>query len=299
MNQNSNRMPKMKVTIIEPGLYTSIQDNGRTGHQHQGVPFGGAMDKESYQIANTLVDNPLDTPVLEMTLQGAEIEFDEACQVAITGADMEPSLNGKTVASYTTLNLQAKDTLRFGRAKQGCRTYLSIRGEWQAKKWLGSFSAISQMKDHKDIPCAFHARDSFSVEVFDSIDQRIYPIQNRSVFSNCYVIRVISGPEFHLFNVDTLSHFFDRTFTVSPDSNRMGYRLIEQLEGYSSTVEEISSGIITGTIQITHSGSPMILMADAQTTGGYPRLLNMIHEDISFAAQMKPGDEVKFMLVNP
>ncbi len=292
-------MPKTIVTIKEPGLYTSIQDNGRTGHQHQGIPFGGVMDKESYHIANQLVDNPIDTPVLEMTLKGAIIEFDKSCQIAITGANMQPSLNNEPVGSYTTLNVQAKDILRFGQAKQGCRTYVAIRGEWKAKKWLGSFSAISQMKDHKNIPCALQAADSFSVEVFPFTEQRTYPIQKISLFSNCYVIRVISGPEFHLFHSDTLLNFFDRTFTVSTDSNRMGYRLEEKLEAYSNAVEKISSGIIPGTVQITHDGQPIILMADTQTTGGYPRLVNVIHEDIGFAAQMKPGDEVRFMLVNP
>lgn len=292
-------MSKLKVTIKNPGLYTSIQDNGRLGHQHRGVPFGGVMDKESYRIANTLVDNPLNAPVLEMTLQGAEIHFDEACQVAITGADMSASLNGEKVPLYTTLNIKGKDRLEFGRAAQGCRTYLAIRGEWHATQWLGSYSALSQMKEHDIIPTAFHANESFSVEVFDFIDQRIYPIQKRSVFSNCYVIRVVSGPEFHLFNADTLANFFDRTFTVSPDSNRMGYRLKEKLEGYTHAMEEISSGIVPGTMQITHDGQPIILMADAQTTGGYPRLLNIVQEDIGYAAQMKPGDEVRFMLVNP
>ena len=287
-----------KINILKPGLFTTLQDLGRTGHQDAGIPFSGAMDKEAHKIANELLDNPHTTPTIEMTLKGAEFSFEGTGQVAITGADMSAMLNGHPAAMYETLDIKSGDKLIFGRAVLGCRTYLAAKGEWQATEWLKSFSTVSNLLNIEGVPGTLKATQTLEIQITNFIPLRKFPLARRPIYSSCYILRVITGPEFEQFDIEQIQSFFDTTFEVSPDSNRMGYRLKGAIEHYEPKSEEISSGIVQGTIQVTSSGQPIILTADAQTTGGYPRIANVVSEDLSIVAQMKAGDEVKFMLVS-
>jgi len=288
----------LKIRVQSPGMFTSLQDLGRNGNQDSGVPFGGAMDKESHKIANELLDNQRSEPTIEMTYLGATFEFEGEGQIAITGADMGAKLNNNPVAMYKTIDVQNGDVLSFGQAQLGCRTYLGVKGEWQAPKWLDSFSVVSNLTDLDGIPKPLKKDDELEVKILSFIPNRKYPIGSIPVYSSCHIIRVITGPEFERFSIEQMQSFFQKVFTVSPDSNRMGYRLEGELKDYVTKREEISSGIVEGTIQITKSGKPIILTADAQTTGGYPRIANVVRDDLSRVGQMKAGDEVKFMLVN-
>ncbi len=291
-------MPEcLKIHMEKPGLYTSIQDLGRIGFQDAGIPFSGAMDKESHKIANELVGNPHHYPTLEITQIGPEIRFEGTGQIALTGADMAAELNGKSIRRYETIDIKNNDHLILHQSRLGCRTYLAARGQWQTELWLNSHSAVSNLSSVEGIPKPLKALQCIEVSTPNFIPQRLYPEHLRPVFSSCYVLRVVTGPEFEQFGIEQIQSFFESVFTVSPDSNRMGYRLNGTLENYSTLREEISSGIVPGTVQITKSGQPIILTADAQTTGGYPRLANVIEEDLSIVGQMKAGDEVKFMLV--
>ena len=287
-----------KIKILKPGMFSTIQDLGRNGYQDSGIPFGGAMDKEAHKIANELLDNPHETPTIEMTMIGAEFEFEGQGQIAITGADMEAELNGASAPLYETIDIKEGDQLHFGRAKLGCRAYLAAKGEWKVPKWLGSASVISNLLHMKDLPQPLKKDQSIEVNTHAFIPIRKYALSSIPVYSSCYIIRVITGPEFDQFNIEQVQSFFQQTFEVSPDSNRMGYRLKGSLKDYQPERDEISSGVVEGTIQITHSGQPIILTADAQTTGGYPRIAHVIAEDLSIIAQMKAGEEVKFMLVS-
>lgn len=286
------------IHIVKPGLFSTLQDMGRRGHQDAGIPFGGAMDKEAHKIANELLDNPHETPTIEMTLIGAELLFEGSGQIAITGADMHADLNGKPVIMYETLDIKDGDRLVFHQAELGCRTYLAAKGVWQANEWLKSFSAISNLLNIEGLPNRLKAKDEIGIQITNFIPRRTYPIALRSVYSSCYILRVVTGPEFEQFTMEQIQSFFETIFKVSADSNRMGYRLEGAIEDYQPNGEEISSGIVEGTIQVTKSGQPIILTADAQTTGGYPRIVNVISEDLSIVAQMKAGDEVKFMLMS-
>lgn len=287
-----------KVKIIKPGLFTSIQDLGRIGNQDAGIPFGGAMDIEAHKIANELVDNPHDNPTLEMTQIGPELAFEGNGQIAITGAEMKVELNGRPVALYETLDIKSGDHLVFHQTTLGCRTYLAIKGDWLAEKWLNSYSVVANLMNIKGVPKSLKSGNEFEVTITSFIPQRVYPLHLRPVYSSCYIIRVVTGPEFEQFKIEDIQSFFESIYLVSSDSNRMGYRLDGKIENYSPATEEISSGIVPGTVQITNSGQPIILTADAQTTGGYPRIVNVVNEDLSIVAQMKAGDEVKFMLVS-
>ena len=290
-------MKTILLQILKPGLQTTIQDQGRFGYQAYGVSTSGVMDQQSASQANYLVGNNSDTPVLEITLLGPTIEIMSDCQIALTGANLSPKINGELIALYETLNIAAGSVLSFGRIQNGCRCYLAIRGEWQMEKWLGSFSAAvpSTIRLPKN---SFLKKGSILlIKAKDAIPKRKIEENLRPSFLNKIELRVLAGPEFELFSKQNIAHFFSTTFQLSSDSNRMGYRLINKLITFQKKKELISSGIVKGTIQITNSGQPIILMADAQTTGGYYRIANVITADLDRLAQLKPGDELRFVLV--
>ena len=292
-------MPEfLKVKCLKTGLYTSIQDEGRFGVQDQGIPISGALDKSSMRIANQLVGNLPNSPVLEMTLFGPKLKFEGQGQIAITGANMKATLNGKRVENYMTLNIESGDLLEFHNTDFGCRTYMSIGGQWQVQNWSNSFSALPSLMEEPGLPARLVDDYSFTVAINQMQELISYPERNRPLFSECYVIRVVTGPEFDQFEIEVIQDFFDRIFVIHGDSNRMGYRLKDNLQDYVPSGEEISSGIVVGTVQISNAGKPIILMADAQTTGGYPRIANVVSDDLEIVAQLKPGDELKFMLVS-
>ena len=292
-------MPEfLKVKCLKTGLYTSIQDEGRFGVQDQGIPISGALDKSSMRIANQLVGNLPNSPVLEMTLFGPKLKFEGQGQIAITGANMKATLNGKRVENYMTLNIKSGDLLEFHNTDVGCRTYMSIGGQWQVQNWSNSFSALPSLMEEPGLPARLVDDYSFTVAINQMQELISYPERNRPLFSECYVIRVVTGPEFDQFEIEVIQDFFDRIFVIHGDSNRMGYRLKDNLQDYVPSGEEISSGIVIGTVQISNAGKPIILMADAQTTGGYPRIANVVSDDLEIVAQLKPGDELKFMLVS-
>lgn len=291
-------MGKLSLLFEEGGMYTSVQDDGRMGSQDIGLPFGGAMDRESMQIANALVGNQLNNPVLELTLTGPTIKFEGSGHISVTGADMTPALNGESMAMYETVTVENGDMLTFGPSTAGCRSYLAIAGEWDAPRWQGSYSSFANTSNQDGSNGHFLKGDQLHINTLEEVEHKVYPKERRPIYSSCYILRVVSGPDFEQFGIESIEHFFNNIFSIDAQSNRMGYRLNGTLKNYVTEKEEISSGIIPGTVQITKSGQPIIMTADAQTTGGYPRIVNVISEDLDILGQMKPGDELKFMLVS-
>jgi antagonist of KipI len=255
------------------------------------------MDKASARLANDLVGNPAESPLFEITLLGPSIRFEGACQIAITGATLSPEINGQAIAQNQTINVKDGDHLNFGRPIAGCRAYLAIGGKWKVGQWLGSYSA-STSKGEIATPDSWIKKDvRIEVESDSAIASKTTSAALQ-IDTLQMPIKVMQGPEFHLFSNLFIGLFFSKTFTITPDSNRMGYRLKEPIEGYQSLGEIISSGVIPGTIQITNSGQAIVLMADAQTTGGYPRPFNLLTPEIDRMAQLKPGDQLRFELVS-
>ncbi|MFK7937207.1 MAG: 5-oxoprolinase subunit PxpB [Saprospiraceae bacterium] len=284
-------------SILKAGLHTTIQDNGRSGYQSQGVPVGGAMDKKAMQIANQLVENQPNTPVIEITLLGPKIQFHTATQIAITGANLSAKINGKAIEYYRTINIQQDDILSFGFPKMGCRTYVAIRGEWEIKRWLGSASAASTNTVALTPDSYLKKGNQLIIKSLPFVQIKKTTPPNTIDYNSPFTIRVLPSIEFEQFPRRSIAHFFSQIHTISPDSNRMGYRLQTTLIDFSPPQELISSGVVPGTIQITNSGQPIILMRDAQTTGGYYRFLNVISEDLDRLAQAKPGDKIRFELI--
>jgi len=290
-------MSLITLHFQKAGLQTLIQDDGRIGYQSYGVPISGAMDKKSAALANELVGNPSDTPVLEITLLGPKIQIEGECQIAITGADLSPKINQETIPLYTTINVKNGDTLSFGAIKNGCRAYLAIRGEWQLAKWLNSYSAVPYAGKEATPKSVIEKGQALTIETTSIITKKSIQKAEQPIYNNSQRISVLPGPEFEEFSRHTIAYFFSRGYQLTNDSNRMGYRLDANLIDFKPKREVISSGIIPGTIQITSSGQPVILMADAQTVGGYYRIANVISADMDKLAQLKPGDEVWFSLI--
>lgn len=279
------------------GLQTLVQDLGREGYRAFGVPIGGAMDRGAARAANWLVGNPPEAPVLEITLMGPRIRISGDCQIALTGADLSAQIDGQAVPRYETVELAGNSVLSFGKARAGCRAYLAVGGEWQVRSWLGSCSA-SAYAGADLTPDSFPGKDRpIVIKTRRFGEHRRISTENRPGYPPRLRVRVLPGPEFESFSPYAIGRFFSRGYLLTSDSNRMGFRLDAQIKDFIPNREVISSGVLPGTIQVTNSGQPIILMADAQTTGGYYRLAQVISADMDRLAQLRPGDEVWFSLV--
>jgi antagonist of KipI len=290
-------MNKLELHIIKQGLHTTLQDAGRSGYQKMGVPIGGALDRKAAFDANQIVGNDKNCPVIEVTVMGPEIAFTQDCLMAITGANLNPLLNNKPIATYELLDVPSNSKLSFGRADGGCRAYIAIAGNWEIKNWLGSVSAASFNAVELTPDSLLRKGSKITID-----ERKTRPVSNITVyppaFSNTMRVRVKTGPEFEWFTKKTIAKFFSIGHQLSQDSNRMGIQLENQILKLDQKKELISSGIIPGTIQVTHKGMPIILLADAQTTGGYPRIAKIIEEDLDKMAQLKPGDQIWFSLAD-
>lgn len=285
----------LKLHFEKVGLQTSVQDFGRIGHQAFGVPVGGAMDQKSMKQANLLVGNPLNAPVLEITLLGPRIRMEGSGRIAICGADLSAQINGHLLPLNQLVKVDNGDVLKFGRPIKGCRAYLAVGGEWLLPEWLGSKSAAFYLPEAtpESIPTKGSTISIRTSEINQLSEISLF--DEEKVVTE-YAIRVLPGPEFEAFPRIAIAQFFSQIYKVSNDSNRMGYRLDADWKIEGKRKELISSPIVPGTIQITASGDPIILMRDAQTTGGYYRMANVIEEDINKVAQIKPGEKLKFVL---
>lgn len=283
------------LRIDKPGLLTLVQDAGRQGMQYAGIPVGGPLDRRSAALVNTLLQNPEDTPVLEITLIGPQITFLQNCQLAICGADLSPSIDGLAISANCTVSVQAGAVLRFGKALSGCRAYLGVRGVWIHPHWGQSVAPIPSLPDLLTESQLTKGQILHILPLSEVYFREKEPIPMPVGES---IVRVLPGPELERCRPRAIADFFGKVHRVSPESNRMGYRLQQPLAGFSSEAQILSSGILPGTIQVPPSGIPIILLADAQTIGGYFRIARVVGDDLDIFGQLKPGDALKFMLAD-
>lgn len=288
----------LSIHIERAGLHTTIQDFGRPSYQSSGIPLGGALDRRAAIQANYLVDNPLDAPVIEVTLLGPKLNFSNNCQLALTGADLSAKLNGQLISRYKTIGIKAGDHLSFGKANLGCRAYLAIRGRWIVTEWLGSASWATQHGAQLTPDAKLDAGNVLKIEIPENITPRQLSAKHYRYLQDEGPLDVLPGPEFDQFDRKTIARFFAQSYQLGANSNRMGCRLEPKLEGHHWPKENISSGIVPGTVQITNEGQAIVLLADAQTIGGYPRIVNLTEESLQRIAQLKPGEGLRFCLMD-
>lgn len=293
----------MYVEVLQAGLQTSVQDDGRPGYMHLGVAKGGAMDTFSMQLANWLVGNPPNQAVLEICLTGPSLRFSHGVSVAIAGAKFELciiSQAGKQslVNVEQTIQLNAGDTLIFAKRLQGARAYLAVAAQFACCSVLGSLATHFSAKFGGFDGRALQKGDKLFLR--DAKLQKIKTLASELVqqYSGNYVLRCVPGVETNQFSEAQQTAFFNTRYSLRSDSNRVGLRFAGQPLDLHSMQDMISSGLTQGSVQIPPSGLPIVSSVDGQTIGGYPRIANVISADLFALGQIAPGDKVRFSLVS-
>ncbi|MED1605143.1 biotin-dependent carboxyltransferase family protein [Cytobacillus kochii] len=297
------------IEIKKPGLLSTLQDLGRTGYQKYGVIASGVMDQDAHKIANMLVGNSEEQPTLEMTLIGPRIVFHEDCLISLCGGDIGPQINGQQVSLWKPIWVNAGSELTFASYKEGCRTYLAIAGGFDVELVMDSYATYLRAHIGGHNGRALQKGDRLTLKEKSSLSKKMIaslkqsdkpfveakwhiPIQMRRPSNQR--IRVIEGKQFSLFNKESKIALFNNSYKVASQSDRMGYRLNGSALALSEEKEMISEAVAMGTIQVPPDGQPIILMADRQTTGGYPKIGQVASIDLHVLAQTKPGEEVYF-----
>ncbi|WP_284701559.1 biotin-dependent carboxyltransferase family protein [Cytobacillus spongiae] len=303
------------IRVRKPGLLSTIQDLGRVGYQKYGVIASGAMDSLSHRMANLLVGNDESLATLELTLIGPTLEFLEDTLISICGGNLTPSVEGRLLPMYRPVLVKKGSILTFGVSQNGSRAYLAVAGGFSVTQVMGSYStyimagiggfrgrpiqANDQLKIASPSQLSSHYIHLLSKGWKDS------PIITPSWFVRPWikcpssnVLRVIEGKQVDWFTTETKVHFFSDSFNVTRQSDRMGYRLLGHRLSSNKTKEMLSEAVTFGTIQVPSDGNPIILGADRQTTGGYPKIAQVISVDLPCLAQLKPGDSIRFKKVS-
>lgn len=279
------------IKVLNPGMIATFQDLGRFGYRKYGVPVSGVMDRESYLLCNALLGNDSNEAVVEFALLGPKLQFEEATGIALTGAHFKALLNTKPIAINTVITVKKGDILSFASCSRGVYGYLGVRGGFKIPEILGSKSYYPSVtpnsKLHKGMELG--VKDHHNIEVHNNthIDQPDF---------NMSLIDAGLGPEFHLLTDTGKNRLMHNSFSISKNYNRMGIRLEESLDNELPSI--LSSGVLPGTVQLTPSGKMLVLMRDAQTTGGYPRILQLTDSAINIMAQLKYGNSFRFRLLD-
>ena len=281
--------------VVQPGLFTTIQDLGRPQAIASGVPPGGAMDRFAHSAANLLVGNDRGAATLECTLIGPRLVALRACLVAIAGADLDARVNGQPAPMWTGVSLEAGDEITFRRRRGGARAYLAVAGGIVGDRWLGSMST-NVMAGRGGM----RGRPLISGDVV-SAAQPFYLAEAGSHLAESlrppyadHTLHAIDGPHARRLLPESRGALFNSSFSVSTESNRMGYRL-EGARLAAPGEELLSFGLIAGVVQLPSGGQPILLMADHQTAGGYPVIATVAAASMTVAAQLAPGDDVRFV----
>ena len=283
----------MSITILNPGMLTSVQDLGRIGYQQFGVSVSGVMDPRSASIANILVGNDEGEAVLECTMMGPHIRFDAPNIIAITGGDLGATLDGQRIDTYRAIPVNAGQTLRFTMLRTGCRAFVAFAGGLDIPVVMGSRSTNMKAKIggyqgrklQKDDVIGFRAPKT------DLKNLGLRHTSPEFMPRAEYKLRIVLGPQDDAFTERGITTFLSSVYTLTPEFDRMGCRLDGELIEHVKSGDIISDGI-------AFAGKPIIMLADRQTTGGYAKIANVISADFRILAQLKAGDKVRFEKVS-
>ena len=281
---------KAEIEVLHPGIFSTIQDLGRMGYQKYGVPVSGVMDRYAMRICNLILNNPEDTNVLEITMQGPHLKFEESTSISLSGADLSAQLNGNLLPLNERIEINAGDELKFGMPKSGFRAYLGIKGGFISEELMGSNSWYEDLTENtrlkKGMKLYYSPNNSRETDTFSSLKVDSDYIQSKN-------IEVYPGPEFAYLSIKQQKELFDSEFSIDQTSNRMA---VQFKEDFMNELESIITGpVMPGTAQLTPSGKIIILMRDCQTTGGYPRIFQLSEYGIQVLAQKLPGEKVRLI----
>ncbi len=286
------------IEIISAGILSTVQDLGRFGVMKNGFTQSGVMDTYSTKIANKLCKNDINTPVIEMTMFGITAKFIGEHVFAISGGIFDISLNNKPIRTNKAYIAKDGDILSIKSAKQGLRCYLAVAGGFDVPLFMGSAATNLKIKVGGFNGRKLKAGDILKIGKADkikNIEKRELP---ENIYNNTVKVRVVLGPQDDMFSENDLLLFSKQQYTVTSDLDRMGIRLWGIALRGKEKLEIISDAITFGSIQITNSGMPIILMADHQTTGGYAKIATVISADLPKLAQVKPKDKISFEIID-
>jgi antagonist of KipI len=287
--------------VVKPGMLTTIQDRGRWGWQSRGVPVAGPMDPCAHRVANALVGNDVDAATLEITLLGPELVFDDERLAAIAGAEFDVTVGDRPAPWNAAFVVSAGSRLRFRRRRQGVRAYLAVAGGVAVPPILGSRST--------HVVSAMGGIDGRALRAGDRL-----PLGDRSTARSPAPtldaplvtlprgdarVRVLPGPQLDYFASNALDALQSRPYVIAQNSDRMGFRLTGPRLAHARGADIISDATPLGVLQVPASGQPILLMADRQTAGGYPKVATVITADMAVAGQLGPGDEILFRVCSP
>ncbi|GHP13424.1 urea carboxylase [Lentilactobacillus fungorum] len=295
------------LSVVQPGLQTTVQDLGRITHQIDGFPTSGSMDQAAHRLANLLVDNPGKTAVLEFALVGPTLVFRTETFIALTGGQFSPSLNGKPIPQNQAIRIQKNDRLTIGAVETGRYGYLAIKGGIQVPPVMGSRSTTLRIGIG-----GFHGRALAAGDQLPITTQNVLSAYAHRQVSQQFLkhfcdpllmlqspltIRILKGPQWHLFSTQDHQRLQHQQYRLTADVDRMGYRLagkplVTQLKSL------LSEATVFGGIQLTTDGQPIVLLADRQTTGGYPVIATVLTADIGKLVQCQPHQLIQFQLTD-
>ena len=276
------------IKIIKPGLFTTVQDNGRYGFRNIGIPYSGFMDKQSAWTANLIVNNKIEESLIEITLKGPTLLFNDNYTISITGGDFSPLINDLPVKMYEPVNVKLGDKLKINDTKSGARCYLAISGGIDVKKLFGSKSFFNNISE------SYQLKKGDEIKISNNLSSNFL---KKSIlkFKVSKLLNVFKGPEFNLLNTKAKKYLFKTKFTIRAN-NRMAYNLEEKLPVRLKSI--VSSPVLPGSVQLTPSGKIIILHRDCQTSGGYPRILQLDKKSLNHLSQLKSNEKIKFNIIN-
>lgn len=281
------------MKILNGGTQTTLQDAGRAGHRHLGIPGSGAADKLSFALANYLVGNPWGTPALECSLGGLHVRFTRDTVIGLAGAEMWAQINGQNFPNFTAAPVKAGDILTLSFARQGVRSYLAVAGGLSGHTHFGSASTY--------IPAALGGVNGRALRAGDELilkdpieERRKIPRGLIPYLSTHVILRARPAPEFESLTAQSRRYLFVSAFTATPETDRMGSRLRGNKIELKKPLSMTSSPLLPGTLQLPPNGQPILALIDGHCTGGYARCLQVIRADLWQMGQIGPGTRVSF-----
>ncbi|MGI6574278.1 MAG: biotin-dependent carboxyltransferase family protein [bacterium] len=288
--------------VLAPGIFTTVQDRGRYGYRAYGIPVAGAMDQYAFRVANLLVGNSQDAAALEITLPGLQLKVLAQTVVAITGANLGGVLNGKELPCWQAVSVKAGDEIRFTKLHSGCRSYLAVAGGIDVPLVLGSRSTYVRGRLGGLNGRRIQAGDClFAPEPTQKnwarVDRQV-PLAYIPSYERSITLRVLMGPQADYFASAGQETFLTGEYVVSQDTDRMGARLIGTKIEHADKADIVSDGVPHGAIQVPGNGQPIIMLADSQTVGGYPKIATVVSADWYKLGQVIPGDKISFTTIS-
>ena len=295
----SNQIKKSTIIIEEPGLLSTIQDLGRFEYQKYGVPTSGALDSLAFQIGNILLGNSYENPGIETTMIGPTIKFKSNMWICITGAQSSPTVDGHEIQMWKPIYVKENSILKWGSLNWGIRSYILFNMNMEIEKTMNSYSTNTSLEigGHKN---GSPLQKGDKINLINS-HHSIPTLNNSFKYTKHYIpqennitLRIILGPHDDYFSQYEINKLLSSEFIITPQSNRIGYRLSGPKIKHSKKSDIISEGGALGSIQIPGEGQPIILLHDRGTTGGYPKIATIASVDIPKISQAKPGQIIKF-----